>query len=360
MAYRQFCQHFLAPLALMSYRDVRLGQLLRVHLDGVPLDLAAELLPTRAKSRPPLLMHVFAHAKSQTKHSGDAQAGDGPTGSAAASASRRSAACCPASNPACASSRGTRAAPRGRATTARPTTTTSEAADHKRALVEEYLEARRRPRPCGTWAATPARSAASPASRASRRCASTSTRGCVEVELPRGRREGPAQPAAPGHGPHQPQPVDRVGQPGAASLKERGPADMAFALALVHHLAIGNNVPLAAWCRAHFAGSCTWLAIEFVPKSDPKVGVLLASREDVFPGLHAGRVRARLRAGVRRAAVRADQGLGADAVPDARQVAARNQLPTSPSRTRSAPVPREADCRSPRLGAGPRHPIRPR
>ncbi len=53
VAFRQFCQHFLAPLALMSYRDVRLGQLLRVHLDGVPLDLAAELLPTRAKAARP-------------------------------------------------------------------------------------------------------------------------------------------------------------------------------------------------------------------------------------------------------------------------------------------------------------------
>ena len=52
VAYRQFCQHFLAPLALMSYRDIRLGQLLRVYLDGVPLDLTAELLPSRARSRP--------------------------------------------------------------------------------------------------------------------------------------------------------------------------------------------------------------------------------------------------------------------------------------------------------------------
>ncbi len=50
-AYRQFCQHFLAPLALMARVDVRLGQLLRVFIDGIPLDLASRLLPasTRAK-----------------------------------------------------------------------------------------------------------------------------------------------------------------------------------------------------------------------------------------------------------------------------------------------------------------------
>ena len=32
VAYRQFCQHFLAPLALMSYTDIRLNQLSKVFL----------------------------------------------------------------------------------------------------------------------------------------------------------------------------------------------------------------------------------------------------------------------------------------------------------------------------------------
>ncbi len=41
VAYRQFCQHFLAPLALMSRVDPGLNQLLRTNLDGVPLALAA-------------------------------------------------------------------------------------------------------------------------------------------------------------------------------------------------------------------------------------------------------------------------------------------------------------------------------
>ena len=65
VAYRQFCQHFLAPLALMSHRDVRLGQLLRIHLDGIPLDLAVRLLPWRTRLRPSLLLHLFLHARSQ-------------------------------------------------------------------------------------------------------------------------------------------------------------------------------------------------------------------------------------------------------------------------------------------------------
>ena len=45
VAYRQFCQHFLLPLTLMAYKDVRLNQLMRVYIDGIPLDLGSKLLP---------------------------------------------------------------------------------------------------------------------------------------------------------------------------------------------------------------------------------------------------------------------------------------------------------------------------
>ena len=68
MEYKQFCQHFLAPLALMSCRDVRLSQLLRVHIDGVPLDLASELLPFKTKFNFGLLTHIHVHAGSQKRY----------------------------------------------------------------------------------------------------------------------------------------------------------------------------------------------------------------------------------------------------------------------------------------------------
>ncbi len=65
VAYRQFCQHFLAPLALMSHTDIRLNQLLRIYIDGIPLDLASQLLPGRTRMRFSLLTHIHLHAKSQ-------------------------------------------------------------------------------------------------------------------------------------------------------------------------------------------------------------------------------------------------------------------------------------------------------
>ena len=68
VAYRQFCEHFLAPLLLMSLKDVRLNQLLRIHIDGIPLDLAASLLPKRTYLNLGILMHLHLHARAQRRY----------------------------------------------------------------------------------------------------------------------------------------------------------------------------------------------------------------------------------------------------------------------------------------------------
>ena len=65
-------------------------------------------------------------------------------------------------------------------------------------------------------------------------------------------------------------------------LEERGRPDLVLCLALVHHLAIGNNVPLES-LAAFLAQIGRHVAIEFVPKEDEKVQRLLMNREDVFP-----------------------------------------------------------------------------
>jgi hypothetical protein len=65
------------------------------------------------------------------------------------------------------------------------------------------------------------------------------------------------------------------------SLLGRAPADMVLALALIHHLAMSNNVPLPQLAD-FFADAGKWLVIEFVPKSDSQVQKLLSSRKDIF------------------------------------------------------------------------------
>ncbi len=78
-----------------------------------------------------------------------------------------------------------------------------------------------------------------------------------------------------------PSPSQGWNQQERRGIADRRCADAILALAIVHHLAIGRNVPLPDVAR--------WLVelapngiIEFVPKSDPMVQVMLAARDDIF------------------------------------------------------------------------------
>ncbi len=65
------------------------------------------------------------------------------------------------------------------------------------------------------------------------------------------------------------------------AFAERAQSDVALALALIHHLVIGANVPMGH-VAAYFARLAPTLIIEFVPKADSQVERLLATREDIF------------------------------------------------------------------------------
>ena len=75
-AYRQFCTHFLAPLALQAYGVPLSAAFSQLSMDGVPLEAASALLPWKARVRPGLLLHLFAHARMQQKHSDARKAAD--------------------------------------------------------------------------------------------------------------------------------------------------------------------------------------------------------------------------------------------------------------------------------------------
>ena len=64
-AYGQFCRHFLAPLALMSYTDIDLNKLLITNIDGIALETAKKLLPFRAIFNFGILTHIIIHSMSQ-------------------------------------------------------------------------------------------------------------------------------------------------------------------------------------------------------------------------------------------------------------------------------------------------------
>jgi len=77
VAYKQFCQHFLAPLLLARYCDRRLTKLSEMFIDGVPLDLASRLLPIKTWFSFSTLTNIHIHARMQNKYASSSLEKDG-------------------------------------------------------------------------------------------------------------------------------------------------------------------------------------------------------------------------------------------------------------------------------------------
>jgi hypothetical protein len=276
--YRQFCEQFLAPLALMARRDIRLGGLLRDHLDGIPLDLAASLLPARTRLSLGLGSHVHLHARAQRRHANrpeSAAASDGtamsPTRQAALLDSLQRVISGLDWKP-----EGTEWADYG----------VSSSYDEGSAAAKDRLvdAAIRTLAPSVVWdlGANAGRYAAIAAKHADRVVAfdvdpAASERHWRSLVSTGEKRVLPLlQDLA------SPSPATGWDGRERLSLFDRAEDATLLALALVHHLAIGRNVPLPM-LSATLARLGDALILEWVPKEDPMVQRLLASREDIFP-----------------------------------------------------------------------------
>jgi hypothetical protein len=284
VAYRQFCEHFLGPLALMAHGDVRLRQLLSRFVDGIPLDLVSRLLPWRTRLRYGLFAHLHLHAGSQHRHRDDASTGERPripplpkTRLVALIDSLRE------------TVRGCRL-PEARTEWSEYYDETSYSADAMaakenlvRRLVDEIADPAALTHDLGGNTGRFSRLIAGP----DRYVVS---HDIDELAIERGYNEGKRA------GDENVLPlILNLGNPSPAigwALEERSSAleriagGNVIALALVHHLAISNNVPLPQLASL-FARLAKTLVIEFVPKEDSQVRRLLATREDIFPGYTA-------------------------------------------------------------------------
>jgi ribosomal protein L11 methylase PrmA len=278
VAYRQFCMHFLAPLALVHYRHVGLLGLLRSALDGIPLDLASRLLPGATWLRPSLALHVHLHARAIARH---AATGEGAAGARPRPVSKAALLGLADSLEGAVRRLQWTAAGTEWADYYDDTNYSTEARAAKEALVARVLDALR-PRTvwdCGANTGVFSRLAAA---RGISTLALDVDPAAVERNYRRARDERDAHLLPLVMDLTNPSPG--LGWDGAErpALAARGPADLVLALALVHHLAIGNNVPLDRIARfLRRLGS--HLVLEWVPKSDSQVRRLLASRADVFP-----------------------------------------------------------------------------
>ena len=273
-AYRQYCQHFLAPLALMALRDVRLGQLLRVHIDGLPLDLASSLLPLRSRRRLSLLLHIHLHARSQKRFEGR------KVRVARGKVSRQ--ALLGLVDSLESGTRKLRWRPSGTewADYYRDTNYTPEGFEQKRKVVEEFI-GEVRPRTVWDLGGNIGTFSRVAAAAGVRTVSFDIDPACVERNYLQVRRDREENVLPLLLDLTNPSPAAGWDNRERMTLFDRGPADAVLALALIHHLAIGNNVPLDKAAR-FFVRTGRHLLIEFVPKSDSQAQRLLVTREDIF------------------------------------------------------------------------------
>ena len=281
VAYRQFCEHFLAPLALMARVDIRLGGLLRDHLEGVPLDLASRLLPSRTRFSLSLGPHIHLHARAQRQHADDnrdaADIVDGPR--TASMSSSRLATLVESLRT---TIEGLDWAPVGTvwADYAENTSYDDAATAAKESAVASALELAGGSTAWDLGANT-GRYSRLAADRGYRVLALDVDPGAVERHYRRLREESRPDILPLLADLTNPSPAQGWGSAERASLLARAHADVVLALALVHHLAIGANVPLPM-ISALFARLAPQAIVEFVPKEDAMVRRLLAWRRDVF------------------------------------------------------------------------------
>jgi len=276
VAYRQFCQHFLAPLALMVFTDIRLSQLLRIYIDGIPLDLASALLPGKTRLNFGLLTHLHLHAAAQRRFAGaSTQVVDkgrqmnktsllGLIDSLERTIRKLS------------------WQPKGTDWGAYydDTNYTPKAMEHKAELVATFLD-QASLKTAWDLGANTGRFSRIAVQKGIATISFDIDPAAVELNYRQLKKEKET---------HLLPLLMDLTNPSASlgwanrerdSLGDRPKPHLVIALALVHHLAISNNLPLPQ-ISAYFRELAPWLLIEFIPKTDSQVQRLLKSREDIF------------------------------------------------------------------------------
>ncbi len=283
-AYRQFCQHFAAPLALMARTDIELGKMLSSHIDGIPLPLASRLLPARTWLSYPFLAHIHLHAKMQAGYAD--LAGENQSSSQDKASSSK------------VSAKGLRAIAESLASFVNKldwtppktewgdyydhTNYNDEASQKKRELVDEFLSRIDSPlnivQDLGANTGEFSRIATKHADLV---VSQDIDPVAVEKNYRKSREDKDSKLLPLRQDLFSPSPAIGWANEERESFRERAGCDAMLALALIHHLAISNNLPLAHIANL-FAALSKWLIIEFVPKSDSQVIRLLETREDIF------------------------------------------------------------------------------
>lgn len=287
VAYRQFCQHFLAPLLLKKYCDHRLGRMAELYIDGIPLDLASRLLPLRTWFSFNALSHIHLHSKMQSHYSASGVGGSQRMEKVSSKMGIGKLGALISNLKSYVEGLRWASANTEWGNYYENTNYSQTSMQGKQDLIESYLK--KIGKPISLLADLGANNGhfSRLASQYSQRVVSFDVDElAVEQNYLKARAEGDTKILPVVLDLFNPSPSLGWGNEERNSFVCRGKFDVIIALALIHHLAISNNVPLKKIIRLLHKLVTDCLIIEFVPKSDSQVEHLLSTREDIFPDYH--------------------------------------------------------------------------
>ncbi|HWD87139.1 MAG TPA: hypothetical protein VG367_03365 [Mucilaginibacter sp.] len=271
VAYRQFCEEFLGPVALMRYNGVSWGKLTMAALRGLGLPFISRQLPGRSKLDPTCLLHIHLHAR-YTGKKGKAKKGFTAEKLLSLFAMLRSAA----------NSWDKPYSHKGHWEGYYDEGNASYIAA-KESIVSRWLS-EIRPDTTIDLGTNTGRFAFLAAKYARQVIGVDFDAYCVDLAEKIIEKESLANIIALSADLAQLSPALGMMSKEYPSLLERARSDMALGLALVHHLCINMNISLVQVAELFAAFGEQYAIVEFVPEDDNRVVQLIANRGGVFTG----------------------------------------------------------------------------
>lgn len=274
VAYRQFCENFLGPLLLMHYRKQPLQQLQLAWPDGIPLDIIRSLLPGRSRFSLHTYLHIHLNARISAKKE---------TGSTRAIRfSKQKMLNLVASLETLIKKLHLPGQKSAWSEYYKEASSRENYLEEKKNIIREWLEGMNGIKTAADLGANEGEFSRLPAAKNIYTITADLDPFCIN-NLYLSLKKSPdanIQPLIADLA--NPSPAIGVNNRERDSLFNRIRVDICMALALIHHLAIGKNIPLhmiAGFLRPLCKKQ---LIIEFVPKTDEKVKLMLSSRKDIY------------------------------------------------------------------------------
>ncbi len=276
VAYRQFCESFLAPLVLMKYNYPDLNKLLIAYPNGIPLSVCKSLLPTKAFLNINVYLHIVLPAKLQAKDDGlkHRTKATKPTFSKTKLETLLKGLLQFVEN---------LKLPKSKTTWDNyysDTILSKEYLETKNQLVNSYLQSISFDSVTDLGANDG--EFCLPLAMAHKRVKAVDIdSNCIEKLYTTIKQKGIPNIYPIINDLSMPSPALGWNHQERDALKTRLQSDVTLCLALIHHLAIACNIPITLILE-YLHSLSDYVVIEFVDKKDPKVQQLLAHREDIF------------------------------------------------------------------------------